>query len=122
MESKEITLTKDQFDIVKTSLSNVNSWFTEGCECGDFIVYLEGLGYFTLSTYCRKGTFDKDLLWSIDDYAYIYDKSVYHEMYDWDNIELKYNVDRKQVQILKDIANESIRKFKGMDEFGRELL
>ena len=87
----------------------------------EFIVYLENLGYFTLSTYCRKGTFDKDLLWSIDDYAYIYDKSVYHEMYDWDNIELKYKVDRKQVQILKDIANESIRKFKGMDEFGREL-
>ena len=121
MESKEITLTKDQFDIVKTSLSNVNSWFTEGCECGDFIVYLENLGYFTLSTYCRKGTFDKDLLWSIDDYAYIYDKSVYHEMYDWDNIEMKYSVDRKQVQILKDVANESIRKFKGMDEYGEKL-
>lgn len=119
---KEITLTEEQFNIVKTSLSNTYLWFREGCDCGDFIIYLEGIGYFTLSTHCRKSSScDDEMLWSIDDYACIYDKSVYNEMYDWENIELLYKVNGKQVQVLKDVANESIRQLKNMDEYGEEL-
>lgn len=121
-QTQDIILTEEQFNKIATELSNTQSWFREDCDCGDFIIYLDGLGYFTMSTYCSKSMFCYDgMLWDLDDCAYIYDKSVFKEEYDWDNIELKYNINRKQVLELREIANEAIRQLKNKDEYGEEL-
>lgn len=85
-------------------------------------MYLDKLGYFTLSNSCRKSNHcPNGMQWCIDDVAYIYDKSVYEEMYDWDNISLLYTINRNQVEALRAIANNTLRKEHGFDEYGEEI-
>lgn len=118
----EIQLNDKQLAKVKVALSSIDSWYRHLCDCGDFIVYLEDLGYFTLTTYCKEDYYRSDeALWHFESNAYIYDKSVYNEDYDWDNIELKYKINEKQVSFLTEVANETIKKLRGYDEYGKEL-
>lgn len=118
----EIELSKEQLSIIENELLDINSWYRNGCDCGEFIIFLEDLGFFTLSTFCRKSSAcSNDTIWAFDDNAYIYDKSVYLEAYDWNNINLKYKINKKQVSKLITIANESIKEYYGYDEFGEEI-
>lgn len=118
----EIYLSSKQLAKIEEGLSNIHSWKTEGCDCGDFIVFVEGLGYFTLSTMCRKSSGCPDgTLWNFYDEAYIYDKSVYDEVYDWDNIKTLYKVNTEQTYKLIEIANNTIMNEYGCNEYGEEL-
>lgn len=120
--TQEIYLNSKQLAKIEEGLSNIYSWKKEGCDCGDFIVFVDGLGYFTLSTMCRKSSgCSNGTLWCFDDNAYIYDKSVYDEVYDWDNIQVLYKVNTEQTYKLIEIANNTIIEEYGYNEYGEEL-
>ena len=118
----EISLSLEQFEQVESVLEKEYSLNTDTCDCGEWIVYLDGLGYFTLSNSCRKSNgCPSGMQWCVDDVAYIYDKSIYEEGYDWNNISLLYTINNNQVKRLREIANETLRRQKGYDEYGEEL-
>lgn len=118
----KIKLNDEQLKKIKNELSNISNWYTDCCDCGDWIVYLEGLGYFTLSTYCRKSmSCPSGKLWEIDDIAYIYDKNVQLEEFDWDNIKIEHIIDEGQVGELREIANDTIREMREYDEYGNDI-
>lgn len=118
----EISLSSEQIEKVESVLSEEYSLNADSCDCGDWIVFLDGLGYFTLSNSCRKSSgCPSGMQWCVGDVAYIYDKSVYEEDYDWDNISLLHTVNHNQVKYLREIANDTLRNQKGYDEYGEEL-
>lgn len=121
--TQEIVLTDEQFEKVKSVLETEYTLEADGCDCGDWIVHLEGLGYFTLSNSCRKSSCcPSGMQWFVHTEAYIYDKNVAEECYDWENIKSLYEVDKRQVAKLRDIANNTLINQKGYDEYGEDLI
>lgn len=118
----ELELSPQQMQLIENELNRKNSLLREGCDCGEWIVYLDGIGYFTLSCHCRKSTVcPVEMDWFIDNQAYIYSKSLYEIDYDFANVRLLYRVNIEQALLLKEIANKALCLEKGTSEFGKPL-
>lgn len=124
----EVTLTEKQFNEVKKELKISYSLYhshnhnNDDCNCGAWCVELEGLGYFTLINVCKESSdCPSGKLWHINNQAYIYDKSIISECFDWSDIDTLYKVNDKQVEILKDIANKTLAEGKAYNEYGKKL-
>lgn len=123
---KVIKLNNEQFEEVKEELEVAYSLYlsdyhnNDDCNCGAWCVYLEGLGYFTLINICKESSdCPSGKLWHISNQAFIYDKSIRSECFDWSDLSVLYRVDDKQVELLRDIANKAIADLNRYDEYGR---
>lgn len=122
----EVTLTNEQFEEVKEELEVPYSLYisdihnNDDCNCGAWCVYLKGLGYFTLLNICKESSdCPSEKLWHVKNEAYIYDKSIISECFDWSDLSVLYRVNDKQVELLRDIANKAICDSKRHNEYGR---
>ena len=96
-------------------ISNANY---DGCYCGEWSIYIDNLGYLTLTSSCRKsGNCPDGKEYHIDEEVYILDRDVRMD----DDVEILFEIEPDQALKIVNMAYSTLYKDCGMDEFGNYL-
>ena len=113
-----ITLKDEVMEEVKEELKDITNADYDGCYCGNWSIYIDNLGYLTLSSSCRKGDNCPDgKEYHIDEKVYILDKNITME----DDAEILFEIEPDQALKIVNMAYSTLYKDCGMDEFGNYL-
>ena len=113
-----ITLKDEVMEEVKEELKDITNADYDGCYCGNWSIYIDNLGYLTLSSSCRKGDNCPDgKEYHIDEKVYILDKNIIME----DDVEILFEIEPDQALKIVNMAYSTLYKDCGMDEFGNYL-
>lgn len=113
-----ITLKDEVMEEVKEELKDITNADYDGCYCGNWSIYIDNLGYLTLSSSCRKGDNCPDgKEYHIDEKVYILDKNIIME----DDAEILFEIEHDQALEIVNLAYLTLYKDCGMDEFGNYL-
>ena len=103
---------------VMEELKDITNADYDGCYCGNWSIYIDNLGYLTLSSSCRKGDNCPDgKEYHIDEKVYILDKNIIME----DDVEILFEIEPDQALKIVNMAYSTLYKDCGMDEFGNYL-
>ena len=103
---------------VKEELKDITNADYDGCYCGNWSIYIDNLGYLTLSSSCRKGDNCPDgKEYHIDEKVYILDKNIIME----DDAIVLFEIEPDQALKIVNMAYSTLYKDCGMDEFGNYL-
>ena len=113
-----ITLKDEVMEEVKEELKDITNADYDGCYCGNWSIYIDNLGYLTLSSSCRKGDNCPDgKEYHIDEKVYILDKNIIME----DDTMILFEIEHDQALKIVNMAYSTLYKDCGMDEFGNYL-
>ena len=113
-----IRLEDEVMEEVKEELKDITNADYDGCYCGNWSIYIDNLGYLTLSSSCRKGDNCPDgKEYHIDEKVYILDKNIIME----DDVEILFEIEPDQALKIVNMAYSTLYKDCGMDEFGNYL-
>ena len=113
-----ITLKDEVMEEVKEELKDITNADYDGCYCGNWSIYIDNLGYLTLSSSCRKGDDCPDgKEYHIDEKVYILDKNIIME----DDAVVLFEIEHDQALKIVNMAYSTLYKDCGMDEFGNYL-
>ena len=113
-----ITLKDEVMEEVKEELKDITNADYDGCYCGNWSIYIDNLGYLTLSSSCRKGDNCPDgKEYHIDEKVYILDKNIIME----DDAVVLFEIEHDQALKIVNMAYSTLYKDCGMDEFGNYL-
>lgn len=113
-----ITLKDEVMEEVKEELKDISNADYVGCYCGNWSIYIDNLGYLTLTSSCRKsGNCPDGKEYHIDEEVYILDKDVRME----DDAEILFEIEPDQALRIVNMAYLTLYKDCGMDEFGNYL-
>ena len=113
-----ITLKDEVMEEVKEELKDITNADYDGCYCGNWSIYIDNLGYLTLSSSCRKGDNCPDgKEYHIDEKVYILDKNIIME----DDAEILFEIEPDQALKIVNMAYSTLYRDCGMDEFGNYL-
>ena len=113
-----IRLEDEVMERVTEELKDITNADYDGCYCGNWSIYIDNLGYLTLSSSCRKGDNCPDgKEYHIDEKVYILDKNVIME----DDVEILFEIEHDQALKIVNMAYSTLYKDCGMDEFGNYL-
>ena len=103
---------------VMKELKDITNADYDGCYCGNWAIYIDNLGYLTLSSSCRKGDNCPDgKEYHIDEKVYILDKNIIME----DDVVVLFEIEHDQALKIVNMAYSTLYKDCGMDEFGNYL-
>ena len=113
-----ITLKDEVMEEVKEELKDITNADYDGCYCGNWSIYIDNLGYLTLSSSCRKGDNCPDgKEYHIDEKVYILDKNIIME----DDVVVLFEIEHDQALKIVNLAYLTLYADCGMDEFGNYL-
>ena len=113
-----ITRKDEVMEEVKEELKDITNADYDGCYCGNWSIYIDNLGYLTLSSSCRKGDNCPDgKEYHIDEKVYILDKNIIME----DDVEILFEIEPDQALKIVNMAYLTLYADCGMDEFGNYL-
>ena len=113
-----IRLEDEVMERVTEELKDITNADYDGCYCGNWSIYIDNLGYLTLSSSCRKGDNCPDgKEYHIDEKVYILDKNIIME----DDAEILFEIEPDQALKIVNMAYSTLYKDCGMDEFGNYL-
>ena len=113
-----ITLKDEAMEEVKEGLKDIRNADYDGCYCGNWSIYIDNLGYLTLTSSCRKsGECPDGKEYHIDEKVYILDKNVIME----DDAMILFEIEHDQALRIVNMAYSTLYKDCGMDEFGNYL-
>ena len=113
-----ITLKDEVMEEVKEELKDITNADYDGCYCGNWSIYIDNLGYLTLSSSCRKGDNCPDgKEYHIDEKVYILDKNIIME----DDAVVLFEIEHDQASKIVNLAYLTLYADCGMDEFGNYL-
>ena len=113
-----ITLKDEVMEEVKEELKDITNADYDGCYCGNWSIYIDNLGYLTLSSSCRKGDNCPDgKEYHIDEKVYILDKNIIME----DDVVVLFEIEPDQALKIVNMAYLTLYADCGMDEFGNYL-
>ena len=113
-----ITLKDEVMEEVKEELKDITNADYDGCYCGNWSIYIDNLGYLTLSSSCRKGDNCPDgKEYHIDEKVYILDKNIIME----DDAVVLFEIEHDQALKIVNMAYLTLYADCGMDEFGNYL-
>ena len=113
-----ITLKDEVMEEVKEELKDITNADYDGCYCGNWSIYIDNLGYLTLSSSCRKGDNCPDgKEYHIDEKVYILDKNIIME----DDAVVLFEIEHDQALKIVNLAYLTLYADCGMDEFGNYL-
>ena len=113
-----ITLKDEVMEEVKEELKDITNADYDGCYCGNWSIYIDNLGYLTLSSSCRKGDNCPDgKEYHIDEKVYILDKNIIME----DDAVVLFEIEHDQALKIVNLAYLTLYADSGMDEFGNYL-
>lgn len=103
---------------VMKELKDITNADYDGCYCGSWSIYIDDLGYLTLTSSCRKGSNCPDgKEYHIDEKVYILDKNVIME----DDAMILFEIEHDQALKIVNLAYLTLYADCGMDEFGNYL-
>ena len=103
---------------VMKELKDITNADYDGCYCGNWSIYIDNLGYLTLSSSCRKGDNCPDgKEYHIDEKVYILDKNIIME----DDVVVLFEIEHDQALKIVNLAYLTLYADCGMDEFGNYL-
>lgn len=110
-----ITLKDEVMEEVKEELKDITNADYDGCYCGNWSIYIDNLGYLTLTSSCRKsGECPDGKEYHIDEKVYILDKNIIME----DDAMILFEIEHDQALRIVNMAYSTLYKDCGMDEFG----
>lgn len=113
-----ITLKDEAMEEVKEGLKDIRNADYDGCYCGNWSIYIDNLGYLTLTSSCRKsGECPDGKEYHIDEKVYILDKNIIME----DDVMILFEIEHDQALKIVNLAYSTLYKDCGMDEFGNYL-
>ena len=113
-----IRLEDEVMERVTEELKDITNADYDGCYCGNWSIYIDNLGYLTLSSSCRKGDNCPDgKEYHIDEKVYILDKNIIME----DDVEILFEIEPDQALRIVNMAYLTLYADCGMDEFGNYL-
>ena len=113
-----IRLEDEVMEEVTKELKDITNADYDGCYCGNWSIYIDNLGYLTLSSSCRKGDNCPDgKEYHIDEKVYILDKNIIME----DDVEILFEIEPDQALKIVNMAYLTLYADCGMDEFGNYL-
>ena len=113
-----IRLEDEVMEEVMEELKDIRNADYDGCYCGSWSIYIDGLGYLTLDSSCRKSSNCPDgKEYHIDEEVYILDKNVTME----DDAEILFEIEPDQALKIVNMAYSTLYRDCGMDEFGNYL-
>lgn len=113
-----ITLKDEAMEEVKEGLKDIRNADYDGCYCGNWSIYIDNLGYLTLTSSCRKsGECPDGKEYHIDEKVYILDKNIIME----DDAVVLFEIEHDQALRIVNMAYSTLYKDCGMDEFGNYL-
>ena len=113
-----IKLEDEVMEEVIKELKDITNTDYDGCYCGSWSIYIDGLGYLTLDSSCRKsGNCPDGKEYHIDEEVYILDKDVRME----DDAEILFEIEPVQASKIVNMAYLTLYADCGMDEFGNYL-
>lgn len=113
-----ITLKDEAMEEVKEGLKDIRNADYDGCYCGNWSIYIDNLGYLTLTSSCRKsGECPDGKEYHIDEKVYILDKNIIME----DDAMILFEIEHDQALRIVNMAYSTLYKDCGMDEFGNYL-
>ena len=113
-----IRLEDEVMERVTEELKDITNADYDGCYCGNWSIYIDNLGYLTLSSSCRKGDNCPDgKEYHIDEKVYILDKNIIME----DDVVVLFEIEPDQALKIVNMAYSTLYKDCGMDEFGNYL-
>ena len=113
-----ITLKEEVMEEVMEELKDITNADYDGCYCGNWSIYIDNLGYLTLTSSCRKsGNCPDGKEYHIDEEVYILDRNVIME----DDAEILFEIEPDQALKIVNMAYSTLYKDCGMDEFGNYL-
>ena len=113
-----ITLKDEVMEEVKEELKDITNADYDGCYCGNWSIYIDDLGYLTLTSSCRKsGECPDGKEYHIDEKVYILDKNIIME----DDAEILFEIEPDQALKIVNMAYLTLYADCGMDEFGNYL-
>ena len=103
---------------VMKELKDITNADYDGCYCGSWSIYIDDLGYLTLSSSCRKGDNCPDgKEYHIDEEVYILDRDMHID----DDAEILFEIEPDQALKIVNMAYLTLYADCGMDEFGNYL-
>ena len=113
-----IRLEDEVMERVTEELKDITNADYDGCYCGNWSIYIDNLGYLTLSSSCRKGDNCPDgKEYHIDEKVYILDKNIIME----DDAVVLFEIEHDQALKIVNLAYLTLYADCGMDEFGNYL-
>ena len=113
-----ITLKDEVMEEVAEELKDIRNADYDGCYCGNWSIYIDDLGYLTLTSSCRKsGECPDGKEYHIDEKVYILDKNIIME----DDVVVLFEIEHDQALKIVNMAYSTLYKDCGMDEFGNYL-
>lgn len=115
-----IKLKDEVMEKVTEELKDITNADYDGCYCGDWSIYIDDLGYLTLSSSCRKSSNCPDgKEYHIDEKVYILDKDV--NDFGGEDAEILFEIEHDQALEIVDLAYLTLYADCGMDEFGNNI-
>lgn len=113
-----IRLEDEVMEEVTKELKDITNADYDGCYCGSWSIYIDDLGYLTLTSSCRKsGNCPDGKEYHIDEEVYILDRNVHMD----DDAEILFEIEPDQALKIVNMAYSTLYKDCGMDEFGNYL-
>lgn len=110
-----IRLEDEVMEEVMEELKDISNADYDGCYCGNWSIYIDDLGYLTLTSLCRKsGECPDGKEYHIDEKVYILDKNVIME----DDAIILFEIEHDQALRIVNMAYSTLYEDCGMDEFG----
>lgn len=110
-----ITLKDEAMEEIKEGLKDIRNADYDGCYCGNWSIYIDNLGYLTLTSLCRKsGECPDGKEYHIDEKVYILDKNIIME----DDAVVLFEVEHDQALKIVNMAYSTLHEDCGMDEYG----
>ena len=113
-----IRLEDEVMEKVAEELKDIRNADYDGCYCGNWSIYIDDLGYLTLTSSCRKsGECPDGKEYHIDEKVYILDKNIIME----DDAVVLFEIEHDQALKIVNLAYLTLYADCGMDEFGNYL-
>ena len=113
-----ITLKDEVMEEVMEELKDISNANYDGCYCGEWSIYIDNLGYLTLTSSCRKsGECPDGKEYHIDEKVYILDKNIIME----DDAIVLFEIEPDQALKIVNMAYLTLYADCGIDEFGNYL-
>jgi hypothetical protein len=128
----EITLTDEQMNIIADKFENTTwGWHCDGCDCGEFQIEVENVGFVVVNRNCRKSnSTPQGMQYTFDRLVQVYNKSIIDKednyTYDSEDFEkhgikfLGYIEERQALEII-DCARQNTIRDLGYDEYGNRV-
>lgn len=120
MKKNIIKLTEEQISaVIKEWSEECAGKYEDGCLCGYYECYVEGVGYLTIQTHCRRSNGCPDgMSWIVNDEINVWNSSFAsygyipegREISEDDSIELIGYLDKSDVDVLRQVVRKSIMR------------